>query len=201
MAVVQFRYSDIYDMSLAKWFNSTWRSKNKLCGKRYVLHLQEEWRIYEDSVLQNLKQFGFTLPSDIIAYVVTAWPGVIAFSDPLTIPIYKDRRQALVKTIHEFAHVVLSYKENYPLKVKVLAGIKSAFSKESYATQLHVAVNLFQEQIMNNIPELYEFLVDEKQVSENNYPGQKKAWSILEKIKGESKVQNPVQFLADLVPI
>lgn len=198
MSVIQFRYSNIYDMNLAKWSDANWQYENELQGKQYASDLQKKWQTHEGLVLGALQQYGFVFPSETIAYVVTDWPGVIAFSDPLTIPVYENLQRALVKTIHELIHVALSYKRNIHLKETIFANIKSAFPDETYATQLHIVVNLLQELITSKILELYPLLEDEKQVSEKNYPGQKKAWEILEKITGDADIKDPVQFLTNL---
>lgn len=198
MAVIQFRYSNIYDINLAKWSGATWQYENELQGKQYTSALQEKWRKHEDLVLGSLKEYGFNFPPKSIAYIVTAWPGITAFSDPLTVPVYENLQKALVKTIHELIHVTLSCKENHQLKEKIFANIKSAFPDESYATQLHIAVNLLQELITSKMPELSPLLADEKQVAEKKYPGQKRAWEILEKITGDADIKDPVQFLTNL---
>lgn len=198
MAVIQFRYSNIYDINLAKWSGATWQYENELQGKQYASALQEKWRKHEDLVLGALKEYGFNFPPKLIAYIVTAWPGITAFSDPLTVPVYENLQKALVKTIHELIHVALSYKESYQLKEKIFANIKSVFPDETYATQLHIAVNLLQELITSKMPELSPLLADEKQVAEKKYLGQKRAWEILEKITGDADIKDPVQFLTNL---
>lgn len=198
MAVVQFRYSNIYDMNLAKWSDAVWQYENELQGKQYAPDLQDRWQTHEDLILKALDQYGFSFPPKVIAYIVTAWPGITAFSDPLTIPLYENQETALVKTIHELIHVALSYKKNHLLKEKIFVSIKSVFPDESYTTQLHIAVNLLQELITSKIPELYPLLADEKQVSEERYPGQQKAWKILAKISKVAEIEDPVDFLTRL---
>lgn len=195
MAIVQFRYSNIYDINLAKWSNAVWQYENELRGKQYASDLQDRWQTHEDLILKTLEQYGFSFPPKAIAYIVTAWPGITAFSDPLTIPLYDNQQTALVKTIHELIHVALSYKKNHLLKEKIFANIKSAFPDESYATQLHIAVNLLQELITSKISKLYPLLEDEKQVSEEKYPGQQKAWEILASINKDADIDNPIYFL------
>lgn len=198
MVVIQFRYSNIYDINLAKWSGSTWQYENELQGKQYASDLQDRWQAHEDLILKALEQYGFSFPPQAIAYIVTAWPGITAFSDPLTILLYENQQAALVKTIHELIHVALSYKKNHLLKEKIFASIKSAYPDESYATQLHIAVNLLQELIIRKISELYPLLKDEKKVSEERYPGQQKAWEILARISRDVDIENPVNFLTQL---
>ena len=98
----------------------------------------------------------------------------------------------------QLIHVALSHKKNHLLKEKIFANIKSVFPDESYATQLHIVVNLLQELITKKISELYSLLEDEKQVSEERYPGQQKAWEILTRISKDVDIENPVDFLTHL---
>lgn len=199
MALIQFRYSNIYDINLAKWRDSVWEFENEISGKKFASNLQEKWNERETSIIAELNGLGFSTPKNIIGYIVTPWRDITAFSDPLTIPASKDQKIALVKVIHELIHIVLSFVQNRQLKEKIYSHLNDKYQKESYATRLHIAVNLIQEVVMmRTTPDLCSLLDSEKDISEEVYPGQKRAWEILGELKNNQVVDDPVSLLTNL---
>lgn len=196
--MINFHYSNIYDINLAKWRNSLWEYVHELKGKEYTNVLQHEWEQYENIVINSLSEYGFRLPTNTVGYVVNPWDQITAFSDPLTIPIYSDLNVAIVKVIHEFIHIALSYKNNKIIKDKIYLNLGKKYASESYATRIHIAVNSFQESIIKNFPDLQHLLQNEKKVSDNLYPGQKRAWELLSRLKIGKHISDPVVFLQNV---
>ncbi len=196
--MIDFRYSNIYDINLAKWSGEKWDFPKEVEGKKYSAKLKNHWNNIELSVKHSFEQMNLPLPERITVYIVSPWPQITAFSDPMTIPIFYNSNKALIKIIHELIHVALSFKKNQATKKNVYQHIDQHFKEESYATKIHIAVNLIQQTIINEIPSLITLLDEEKLEPESLYPGQKKAWELLEKIKNNKNIKDPIDFLLKL---
>lgn len=195
--MITFHYSNIYDINLAKWLGYVWKTENEKSGKRYAGKIQNLWNAKEKIVkksISKLSKLNLTLPTNITGYVVSNWYGMTAFSDPLTIPAYNNTKIALVKIIHELIHICFSFHENRLAKSQIYQHIGKKFNQESYATRIHIVVNLLQQSVMQDTPDLLPFLDKEKTVTERLYPGQKRAWEIL-MTKREIDISNPINSL------
>lgn len=196
--MIYLHYSNIYDMNLARWRAAIWKYDDEVQGKKYASELQSKWDINEERVTDFLQQMGFIFPSIINGYIVSPWDEITAFSDPLTIPMYKNLNVAIVKIIHELIHIALSYRKNEKIKNEIYTRIAEKFEKESYPVRIHIAVNLIQEATTRCIPNLLPLLEKEKHVSKNLYPGQERAWQLLKRLGLDRDIFDPIATLVSL---
>ena len=144
MTKLIFRYSYIYDLTIANWLGEKWQDKYAKRGFKYVKEIQKRWNRINDQVFTVFESFGFKLPDWWLAYPVTRRGKVIPFSDPLTFNISQNWSDVFSTLIHELAHVEFTYFENEKLTEKIFRHIKKAFPNEKRNVIVHIPVNLLQ---------------------------------------------------------
>lgn len=196
MSRVIIRYSNIYDMNLSKWLHGMWDDELVFANILYANRIQEFWNQYEDKVFNFFKKEGLFMPREIIAYPVSPWSRMTNFSDPFTFVRNDNLMQVFSVFAHELSHITFSQAQNKKMKVKVYQNIQQNFPKESYATRIHIAINFMQKSLMEVIlPEAQKVLDKEKRVNDNLYPGQKRAWKILDQKLSKLDVLRPTDSL------
>jgi len=62
MTKLIFRYSYIYDLTIANWLGEKWQDKYAKRGFKYVKEIQKRWNRINDQVFTVFESFGFKLP-------------------------------------------------------------------------------------------------------------------------------------------
>ena len=198
-STITFRYSNIYDMNLCRWSKGKWDDQVMLSNLEYAGQLQSFWQKYEREALELFSHWKLAMPVSIVAYVVSPWPGITNFSDPLTIVKNDDMQAAFSTLCHELAHVSLSQSENKQVKHEIYEKIQQRFPDADYPTRIHVAVNFLQKSLIRAIyPEAGESMDKEKKANSTLYPGQESAWHILDNYLSKLNVAAPIESLRDI---
>lgn len=198
-STITFRYSNIYDMNLCRWAKGKWDDQVTLSNLEYAGQLQSFWQKYEHEALELFSHWKLAMPVSIVAYIVSPWPGITNFSDPLTIVNNDDMQAAFSTLCHELAHVSLSQSENKQLKYEIYEKIQQKFPDADYPTRIHVAVNFLQKSLIRAIyPEAGTSMDKEKKANSTLYPGQQSAWHILDNYLSKLNVAAPIESLRNI---
>ncbi|MFH1244217.1 MAG: hypothetical protein V1487_01420 [bacterium] len=198
-ATITFRYSNIYDMNLCRWVKGKWDDRVMNSNLEYESKLQSFWQKYEREVLELFSLWKLAMPRSIVAYVVSPWPGITNFSDPLTIVKNDDMKAVFSTLCHELAHMAFSQPENKAVKTAIYEKILQRFIDADYPTRIHVAVNFLQKSLITAIyPEAEECLTNEKNADGMLYPGQQSAWHILDNYLSKLDVAAPIESLREI---
>jgi len=175
---VIFRYSWIYDQRWKKWMEEVSKYPSTEEVLNYIKEVEKLWRKNERKIFKELSRVtGLRWKSKIIyCYVVGKCK---PFSDPLTMPVYKEKDYFIDVLVHELIHRLLSEEGNKEKTRKVLSYIKRKYKNESEKTKLHVLIHAIHWHI-------YLKFFDEKRLKRNiklvrfskDYS---RAWKIVEK--------------------
>ncbi len=107
------------------------------------------------------------------------------FSDPLTLPVYKNKEYFIDVLTHELIHQLFMQKGNYEKSKKAWKHIHSKYKKESFVTRIHIPLYAIHSYI-------YEKLFNEKRIDRDMhrskfFPDYKKAWGVVTK-EGYEKI-------------
>ena len=184
-----FKYSHIYDQNLQIWLQAYNRSSRKFSPQKvqsYMKAAEKVWRKYEKIILQELPRIIKLKWKErkIICYVVG---DCRPFSDPLTLPVYKDKGLFVDVLTHELIHQLFSQKGNNEKTKKAWRYIHSKYKNESFLTRVHIPLDAIHWRV-------YKKVFDEKRLSRNisrsvPYPDYKKAWEIVEKDGYENVIE------------
>jgi hypothetical protein len=177
MSRLIIRYSDIYDMMLAQLLGQSWEPDWAASGYAYEETLQKKWDPLNEPVFTAYRHFGLKFPSYWLAYPVHPWPGLIPFSDPLTLTMSKDNKAVISTLIHELAHLHLTYYENQAVTQPLWTHIHREFQGEDSATRAHLPVNLLQWSVMARLFGQEE--AQQRLAPEKSFQGLARAWAIL----------------------
>lgn len=140
---VIFRYSWIYD-EIWKKGKRKHTSEKKILN--YIKSIEKIWRKYEKSILKELSKItGLKWKeTKINCYVVGR---CIPFSDPLTMPVYKNKDYFIDVLIHELIHNLFIQKGNYKKSRKAWNYIFRKYKTETKKTKIHIPLHAFHSHI------------------------------------------------------
>ncbi len=147
---IEFRYSEIYDYSLKTWTKSNKKNSarhySELKILKYSNSVEKLWRKYEIKILRELSKItGLSWKEKrIVCYIVG---NCIPFSDPLTLPIYKNKNDFIDCLVHELIHRLFTQKGNYEKSKKAWSYIFRKYKKERYNTIIHIPVHAVHSHI------------------------------------------------------
>ncbi len=191
-----FRYSNIYDMNLCRWRQGQWDDKVMAENMQYTDKLENYWQKYEQKIFEKFAQWNLVMPRSTIVYIVSPWPGITNFSDPLTLVKNDDKKAVFSTLCHELSHVALSQPENKLVKTEIYEKIQKRFIDTDYPTRIHVAVNYLQKSLVSSVcPEALKALELEKNADNDLYPGQQNAWHIIDSYLSKHDVAAPIESL------
>lgn len=170
---VEFVYSDVYDGIWTKV-----KEKDKIPVKtieKYIKDVEKIWEKIETKVLNEISKFSGLKWTErkIKCYVLRSGR---CFSDPLTIPYFKDKRDFIDVLVHELIHQVqIQGADNFPLWLQY---IKKKYPKESRLVIGHIFLHSVHKKI-------YLKLFDKKRLEHDlkiseKYHDYKRAWEIVE---------------------
>lgn len=188
-----FRYSEIYDQSLAKLAGADFDRDSIKNAYAHAKQYSEYWAQHNDKIFDYFGGLGLTLSSFWMAYFIHPYKGLTAFSDPLTMFINPNFEVTTTTLVHELSHVFLTYYENYNFEQKLEKHIAEKFSAEDFSTQNHLMVNVITLYGLSYLfgRDKANLLVEE----EKNYIGLKRAWEIIGQNKNILESPDPVEAL------
>ncbi len=194
--IITFRYSNIYDMNLCRWVGEKWDDKVMETNLNYTKKLLTFWQDYEQRVFQAFARWSLAMPTSMVCYIVSPWPSITNFSDPLTLVRNNDLQETFSTLCHELAHVALSQPENKVIKYEIYEKIQVKFPDADYPTRIHVAVNFIQKSLLSELnPKAAKCLDKERQADEALYPGQKSAWHLIDNYLPTLDLTAPIESL------
>lgn len=140
---VIFRYSWIYDENWKKWIAVYKIEKSYLSSKQILKYSKEVeiiWNKDEKRVLSELAKISkLKWKAQIIkCYVVGK---AIPFSDPLTLPVYKDKERFVDVLVHELIHQLFTQKGNLEKSRKAWSYFHKKYKNESVNTIIHIPLH------------------------------------------------------------
>ncbi len=183
MPQVIFKYSWIYDQI---WRDIGEKSFKEIKipsvedVKKYLREVEELWQKDEDRVLVGLSKItGIKWKMEVVScYVVGRCFPIPAFSDPLTISVYKEKDYFVDVLIHELIHHLLfgNIKEIYTDKKYSEESQKTKIHIPIHAAHKHIYLTLFNKERLERHIKKMEKMIDYK-----------RAWDIVEK-EGYKKI-------------
>ncbi len=144
-----FRYSHIYDRNWRVWIKiyrkgGIYPSPRKVLN--YIEKVEKLWKEHEKSILKELEKISKLKwkVKFIYCYVVGK---CVPFSDPLTLPVYKDPNYFVEMLTHELIHQLFSQEGNMERAKKAWKYIDRKYRKESIKTRIHIPLNAFLSHI------------------------------------------------------
>lgn len=149
---IRFEYSWIYDSVFEENFKKNpphfapkkYPSPEKI--KKFIEEVKPLWKKYENKVLIELSKVSGLKwkDSEIKAYVVgITYP----FSDPLTLPKYKDKTWFIDCLIHELIHQLFTQKNNEIISKDSWNFTYKKYKKESLKTKIHIPLHAIHKHI------------------------------------------------------
>ncbi len=189
-----FRYSPIYDRTLASQVGVLLSKDAVTEGWRFATEFGTHWKKINDKVFAFYAARGLTLADFWLAYPVHRQQGIIPFNDPLTFFIDQDLDHAASVVLHELCHTFFGYFANNTTAEKLWNPIAHQFSGEELAVQEHILVNILAGAGYIHIfgMEAAGKLIE----VERSLPSLQRSWAcIFEKISGD------ISKLAEFSPV
>jgi len=180
---VIFKYSWIYDQKFKKCVKTrNYPSTKKIMN--YIKKLEKIWSKIDKEILRELsKASRLKWKSKFIyCYVVGK---CVPFSDPLTLPVYKNLDCFIDALIHELIHQL--FVQNSEETKRSWRYIYKKYSNESFTTQIHIPLHAFHSHIYLKFFDEERLKQDIKRVKKlKDY---RKSWEIVER-EGYGKIIN-----------
>lgn len=177
---IKFKYSHIYDRNWQDWFRVYKKTPQKRTPQKvqnYIEKMERFWKEYEKAILQEIsKVTGLKWKEkEVICYVVS---DCRPFSDPLTLPVYKDKNYFIDVLTHELIHQIFTQDESKKAE-KTWKYFRRKYKNESFVTRIHIPLHAMHWYI-------YKKLFSEERLRRDvalasRFPDYKKAWKIVEK--------------------
>lgn len=150
---IEFVYSKMYDdryrnnrniQKILKRRKIKYPSPKKISN--YVIKINKIWGKYEKTILKELERITKLKwkENKIKCYVVGQ---AIPFSDPLTIPIYKNITQFIDVLIHELIHQLFTQSGNMKKSEDAWNYVYIKYKKESFKTKIHIPLHAIHKYI------------------------------------------------------
>lgn len=177
---IKFKYSHIYDRNWQEWFRVYKKTPQKLDPRktqRYIKEVEKLWKKYEKIIPAEIAKITGLKWKDkkIICYVLS---DCRPFSDPLTVPVYRDKNYFIDVLTHELIHQIFTQDESKKSE-KTWKYFRRKYKNESFVTRIHIPLHAMHWHI-------YKKLFSEERLKRDialasRFPDYKKAWEIVEK--------------------
>jgi len=173
---VIFKYSRVYDEIWKNKFSADGYPSSKRILS-YIKRTERLWRKDEKKVLVELSKIsGLDWKSTSIScYVVGR---CVPFSDPMTLPIYKDINRFIDILIHELIHNIFIQKGKPERLKKAWLYLKKKYRGETRKTITHIPLNAILGHIFLKFYGKARLL---KEIKSMVSPEYKRAWDIVQK--------------------
>jgi hypothetical protein len=185
MPKVKFKYSHIYDRGWKDWIKVYKKIKPQDLSAEEVLNYIKEieplWRKEEKRICSELAKITGLKWRDkeIVCYVVG---DCRPFSDPLTLPAYRNREFFIDVLTHELIHQLFVQADNTE---KAWQRIHRKYKKESFITRIHIPLHAIHWHIYAKFFGEERLQLDISKASK--FPEYKRAWEIVKK-EGHEKI-------------
>jgi hypothetical protein len=181
-----FKYSWIYDQNCKEWARlakkdvKSYPSPRKILN--YIKSVEKLWNKVGKKVLREIsKVTSLKWKSKVIhCYVVGK---CVPFSDPLTLPVYKEKDYFIDVLIHELIHQIFS--QNLEETDRARKYIQRKYKNESYKTRGHIPVHAVHAHIYMKFFDAERLERDFK--AANKIPDYRRSWEIVKK-EGYEKI-------------
>lgn len=137
-----FRYSPIYDQSLAMLSNVALSDDQISEGFSFANDFAAYWQDKNDKIFNYYSELGLVLADFWLAYPVHAQKNIVPFNDPLTFFIKDNFDECAATITHEICHTFFSYFANNERAVELWKPIAEKFSDEPNDVQEHILINV-----------------------------------------------------------
>jgi len=185
---INFRYSWIYNQNLEKWTRNLKHTPKKRFTPReienYIKAVEKLWEPKEKKILRELEKIAKLKwkEKEIICYIVGK---CIPFSDPLTIPLYKNKNWFIDVLIHELIHQLFTQESNMERAERSWKFFFNKYNKESHNVKIHIPLHAIHSKIYHKFFNKKRLKRDIKIME--NYRDYKRAWEIVGK-EGYQKI-------------
>lgn len=179
---IRFRYSWIYDQNWKEWIKIYEKKSQKYPSAKEVLNyikkVEKLWKKIEKKILSELSNItGLMWKEDFIyCYVVGK---CIPFSDPLTMPMYKDTDYFIDTLIHELIHQLFTQEGNMKQSSEAWKHIDRKYKKETIKTRIHIPLHSIHFHIYMKFFNEKRLKTDIESIS--FLPDYKRSWKIVQK--------------------
>jgi hypothetical protein len=143
-----FTYSWIYDQNWRKWIKvykiKAGKYPSAKTTLRYIEKIQKKWKGCGEKVLKELARISKLKWKSRNIYCYVVGKG-IPFSDPLTMPIYKNTDYFIDVLVHELIHQLFS--QNMAETEEAWRYIDRKYKKESHNTRIHIPLHAIHQHI------------------------------------------------------
>ena len=177
-----FKYSRIYDehwREVYKRKNSDYPSPAEIFS--YLRKNEKLWNKNQEKILKELSKItNLKWKSKFIyCYIVGK---CIPFSDPLTLPVYKEYPNYFIDVlIHELIHQLFDQNEDLEKFKKARNYINRKYRKETHKTKIHILVHSVHTHIYLKFFDEARLKRDIELIS--RLPDYKRSWEIVQKEK------------------
>jgi len=137
-----FRYSWIYDKHYREHSKGSYPSVRRIL--KYIKEIERKLREVKNKVLKEIMKLTKIKwkEKEIICYIIGKG---VAFSDPLTIRIYKDKNYFIDTLIHELIH--RNFMQDMDKTEKLMKPINKKYKKENWNVRIHVLLDQIHKKI------------------------------------------------------
>ncbi len=150
LPTIQFKYSPIYDENWKEWIKVYgWKDDVNLTPtqlKEKIIKIERLWKRYDKDILNELSKITGLRWQDktITCYIVGKCR---PFSDPLTIPAYKDNNRFIDVLVHELIHQLFTQRCNLKKSKEALNYFFTKYKDESRRTIIHIPIHAIHSHI------------------------------------------------------
>ena len=181
--MIEFRYSWIYDQK----FKDKGKKYSPKKIEEYIKKVKKIWGKYEKDILKELQKISGLKWEEkkIICYIISK---TIPFSDPLTIPIYKNKNYFIDVLTHELIHRLFTQNTNREITNRSWKMIQRKLKKENINVRVHVILNAIHKHILLKF--FNKKRLNKNIKSLNHLKDYKKSWEIVERQRCENIIKS-----------
>lgn len=177
---VEFIYSKIYCEILLRKENLDLEILDKIDFQKKIREIKKEWKKYEKEILNeisNLTNLKWR-DSKIKCYIVTR---TVPFSEPLTIPAYKEVDRFIDVLIHELIHQIFMQGKNYTLSKGAWKHVFDKYKNESRRTKIHIPLHAIHSHMYLKFFNKERMQRDLDAIRAFDKESYKRSWKIIQK--------------------
>jgi hypothetical protein len=178
--IVEFVYSKVYCKVLLRKEKLDLEILNRIDFQKRMGKIRNEWKKHERKILNEISRLTNLKwqESKVKCYLVTR---TIPFSEPLTIPVYKEIDRFIDVLIHELIHQIFMQGKNYELSKEAWEYFLGKYKDESWRTKIHIPLHAIHSHIYLKFFSEERMQRDIDAVREFDNESYNRSWEIVQK--------------------